>query len=42
LDHTQFPNLKRWQAVIAARPATERAYALTDQINPPKPPAPMK
>ncbi len=40
-DIEQFPNLKRWQAAIAARPATERAYALTDQINPPKPPVPL-
>jgi GST-like protein len=37
----EFPNLKRWQDRIAARPATERAYALVDQINPPKPPAPL-
>jgi len=37
----QFPNLKRWQAAIAARPATERAYALTDKINPPKPTVPL-
>ncbi|HEY0468871.1 MAG TPA: glutathione binding-like protein, partial [Polyangiaceae bacterium] len=40
-DIEQFPNLKRWQDVIAARPATERAYALAEQLNPPKPPAPM-
>jgi len=40
-DIEQFPNLKRWQAAIAARPATERAYALVDQINPPKPPVPL-
>jgi GST-like protein len=37
----EFPNLKRWQDRIAERPATERAYALVDQINPPKPPAPL-
>jgi GST-like protein len=37
----EFPNLKRWQERIAARPATERAYALVDQINPPKPAAPL-
>jgi GST-like protein len=37
----EFPNLKRWQDRIAARPATERAYALVDQINPPKPPVPL-
>jgi GST-like protein len=36
-----FPNLKRWLDAIAARPATQRAYALAQQINPPKPPAPM-
>ena len=40
-DIEQFPNLKRWQKAIAARPATERAYALADQINPPKPPVPL-
>ena len=38
-DIEQFPNLKRWQASIAARPATLRAYALADQLNPPKPAA---
>lgn len=37
----EFPNLQRWQAAIAARPATERAYALVDKINPPKPAAPL-
>jgi GSH-dependent disulfide-bond oxidoreductase len=37
----EFPNLKRWQERIAARPATERAYALVDQINPTKPAAPL-
>jgi GST-like protein len=37
----EFPNLKRWQDRIAARPATERAYALVEQINPPKPAAPL-
>jgi GST-like protein len=40
-DIEQFPNLKRWQAAIAARPATERAYALVEKINPPRPPAPL-
>lgn len=40
-DIEQFPNLKRWQAAIAARPATERAYALVDKINPPKPAVPL-
>ena len=29
-----FPNLKRWFAVIRERPATRRAYALAKQINP--------
>lgn len=29
-----FPHLKRWFEAIHARPATERAYALTTQINP--------
>ena len=36
-----FPDLKRWHDSIAARPATQRAYALVQQINPPKPPAPI-
>ena len=29
-----FPHLKRWFEAIRARPATERAYALSKQINP--------
>jgi GSH-dependent disulfide-bond oxidoreductase len=29
-----FPNLKRWLADIAARPATERAYARAKEVNP--------
>jgi GST-like protein len=29
-----FPHLKRWFEAIQARPATERAYALTEQVNP--------
>lgn len=29
-----FPNLKRWRETIQARPATARAYALANQINP--------
>jgi GST-like protein len=29
-----FPNLKRWFDAIASRPATQRAYALVDAINP--------
>ncbi len=40
-DIEQFPNLKRWQAAIAARPATERAYALGEKLNPPKPSVPL-
>lgn len=33
-DLDDFPNLKRWFAQIAERPATQRAYALAEQINP--------
>lgn len=29
-----FPHLKRWFEAIAARPATQRAYAIVDQVNP--------
>ena len=29
-----FPHLKRWLDVIAARPAVVRAYALVNEINP--------
>ena len=29
-----FPNLKRWFEAIRARPATQRAYAIVDTINP--------
>ena len=29
-----FPEVRRWQAAIAARPATGRAYALARQVNP--------
>jgi GSH-dependent disulfide-bond oxidoreductase len=29
-----FPHLKRWFEAIRARPATERAYALSKQVNP--------
>jgi len=32
-----FPNVKRWFDSIASRPATVRAYALVEQVNPPKP-----
>ncbi|MCV4344122.1 glutathione binding-like protein [Pseudomonas capsici] len=31
-----FPNLARWFESIAGREATQRAYALVEQINPPK------
>ncbi|MBX8564312.1 glutathione S-transferase N-terminal domain-containing protein [Pseudomonas cichorii] len=31
-----FPNLARWFKAIAGREATQRAYALVEQINPPK------
>ena len=30
----EFPNLKRWYLDIQARPATVRAYALVEQVNP--------
>lgn len=29
-----YPEVRRWQAAIAARPATRRAYALAGQVNP--------
>ena len=34
LDITRFPNVERWHSDIAARPATQRAYALAKQVNP--------
>jgi GST-like protein len=34
IDLTQFPNVERWHSDIAARPATQRAYALSKQVNP--------
>ena len=34
LDLAPFANVRRWQATIAARPATQRAYALAKQVNP--------
>jgi GST-like protein len=34
LDMTPYPNVQRWQAEIAKRPATARAYALREQVNP--------
>lgn len=33
-DLNEFPHLKRWYDAIAARPATQRAYALVEQVNP--------
>jgi GST-like protein len=35
-DLNDFPHLKRWFEAIASREATQRAYALVDEINPPK------
>ena len=32
-DIDDFPDLRRWKAAIAARPATQRAYALAKTIN---------
>lgn len=34
LDLSPFANVRRWQAAIRARPATQRAYALSTQVNP--------
>src|SRR5690606_38129333 len=34
LDLEPYPEVRRWHASIAARPATQRAYALTRQVNP--------
>ena len=34
LDLAPFANVRRWQAAIRARPATQRAYALAKQVNP--------
>lgn len=34
LDLEPFAELRRWHASIAARPATQRAYALARQVNP--------
>lgn len=33
-DFAAFPNLQRWHQAIAARPASQRAYALRQQVNP--------
>ncbi len=35
LDMTPFAEVRRWQAAIAARPATQRAYAKGVQVSPP-------
>jgi GST-like protein len=44
MDLAEFAQVKRWLATIAARPSTERAYALAKEINPsaPVPNAPPK
>ncbi|WP_028840060.1 MULTISPECIES: glutathione S-transferase C-terminal domain-containing protein [Thermomonas] len=34
LDLAPFANVRRWREAIAARPATQRAYALAQQVNP--------
>ncbi len=34
IDLVAYPELRRWHAAIAARPATQRAYALAQQVNP--------
>src|SRR5690606_2974273 len=34
LDLEPFSEVRRWQSVIAARPAKQRAYALTKDVNP--------
>ncbi len=34
IDLEPYPEVRRWQAAIAARPATARAYALATQVNP--------
>ncbi|GAA0712445.1 glutathione S-transferase N-terminal domain-containing protein [Dokdonella soli] len=34
LDLTPFARVRRWQAAIAARPATQRAYAKGAEVNP--------
>lgn len=34
LDLAPFPEVRRWHESIAARPATQRAYALTRRVNP--------
>lgn len=34
LDLSGFPDLRRWRETIAARPATQRAYARAKEVNP--------
>lgn len=34
IDLEPYPEVRRWQAAIRTRPATQRAYALTKQVNP--------
>lgn len=34
MDLAPFPEVRRWQAAIAARPATVRAMALSSEVNP--------
>ncbi|KLI98078.1 glutathione binding-like protein [Luteimonas sp. FCS-9] len=34
IDMTPYPEVRRWQAAIAARPATQRAYAKAKEVNP--------
>ena len=34
LDLQPFPEIRRWHAAVAARPATARAYALSQRVNP--------
>ena len=34
IDLAPYPDVRRWHAAIAARPATQRAYALAAQVNP--------
>ncbi|MGJ4728297.1 glutathione binding-like protein [Luteimonas sp. SDU101] len=34
IDLSPYPEVMRWQAAIAARPATRRAYALAREVNP--------
>jgi len=38
-DMANFPHVERWRRAIAARPAVQRAYAITKTVNPQ--PAPM-